>query len=615
MKKTYKLIFPLVCALAASSCQKSEWLDRDPYTQIKLENYYKNENNFKLATIAAYEALGTNTIGGMSVSGGTYHCGLPIIMNSPSDELFTYFDAGTSVGQYTQMINCGFTQATTGLRRMWTAFFAGIDRCNAVIEHAQAFPENKTIQGYAVESRFLRAFYYWYLAQIFGGVPIVSYHSDGMEARSCLEDVYNYIISDLDFAAENLPSEKGEGAIGVGSVTKYTAEAYTARICNYLAACKRSGTGADLVSEQPLNDFAWVDADSLSRKAYFACKDILENSPYVLTREFTNLFRETTKDDQHEECLFMAENYLSGSENAFPSSSNFALAPQSEGIAEYGQSSTCYARYAMASPILFGMFSPEDPRRDWFCVGSGTGSVNSGTLKEEVASDGYVYVIPFKRVGSSWNANASNSVDSPDQTYIPFLDQTCVAVGKFRFVQVGQITTHLEKQHSLSFPLMRLAEVYLMYAEAIHYYLGDDDLAREQFRPVLLRACRGDEAKTDRLMAAYRKADFIDELLETRERELCYEGNRKYDLFRFNRLDSALKYLYEKPVFHKNDKDYFAWQGYYKFGTDIPVVFQEVYFEKCVSSIKGNWKHYKMWAPISSLQREANPNLTQNARW
>ncbi len=612
MKKIYIALF---AAVLAASCQNSEWLDRLPYTQTCPENFYKNETHFKLATIAAYEAMNTNTIGGNSVSGGTYYCGLPIIMNSPSDELFSYLDAGASVGQYTQMITCAFTQSTTGLRRMWTAFFAGIDRCNSVIVNAEKFPENAVIQAYAVEARFLRAFYYWYLAQVFGGVPIVEFQSDGMEPRSNLEAVYTYIMEDLDFAYANLPAKKGQGAIGEGSVTKYTAAAYIARISNYLAACKRNGTGADLVKEQPLNDFAWVDAEAFSEKAYLACKDVIENSPYILTKEFTNLFRETTKADQHEECLFMAENYLSGTENAFPSSGNFALGPQSEGIAEYGQSSCVYARYAMATPILFGMFSPKDPRRDWFCVGSATGTLNAGTIKEEIASDGIVYVLPYKRVTNNYNASADSRVETPEQTYIPFLDQTCVAPGKFRFPQVGQVTTHLEKQHALSFPLMRLAEVYLMYAEAIYFHTGDAEAARAQFRPVLVRACRGDEERADALMGAYRKDDFVDELLESRERELCYEGNRKYDLFRFNRLDAALEYIYSKPIATVNDKDYYPWNCYFRFESGKPVVFEEEYFEPCVLSIKSNWRHYKMWAPISSLQISANPNLKQNARW
>ena len=72
-------------------------------------------------------------------------------------------------------------------------------------------------------------------------------------------------------------------------------------------------------------------------------------------------------------------------------------------------------------------------------------------------------------------------------------------------MQIGQITTHTQDRHGLSFPLMRMADVYLMYAEAIFFHLGDEAAAREYMRDVLLRACGKDEALTDYLMEKYRR--------------------------------------------------------------------------------------------------------------
>lgn len=608
----------LICStiLLAASCQKSAWLDRVPYTQTCPENFYKNESHFKLATVSAYEAMTTHSIGGYSMSGGTYHQGLPIIMNCPSDELFCFYEAPDNAGQFTQMIKCDFTESNTGLRRMWDAFYAGINRCNETIYFAsQNMPENEKVKSYVVECRFLRAFYYWYLAQTFGGVPISCYPSSGTEPRASLEDVYALILEDLDFAYQFLPEETGRGAIGEGSATKYTAAAYIGRICNYLAACKRSGIGADLVQAQPLNDFAWVDAEKMSKKAYDALKDVVENSPYVLIGNFTNLFRETTKADQHKECLLLAENYLSSVENAFPSSAYFGLASQCGGIVENGQTCAVNARYAMPTPMLFGIFSPKDPRRDWFCVGSSDGSVKEGTIKEEVASDGIIYIIPWPGDRKTADYSTETRDDSPTQTYLPFLMPKNAAVGKFRFPQIGQVTTHLQNQHSLSFPLMRFAEVYLMYAEAIYFHLGDEELARQMMRPVLLRACLGDEQLTDTLTSDYHKDDFITELLESRERELCFEGNRKYDLFRFNLIDQTLTDIYTKVIASNANRNYYPWNTYLRFYDRKPIAVTEDYFKACAQSINDNWRHYKIWAPISSLQIAANPNLTQNAEW
>lgn len=610
-----KIYLTILATLLVASCQNGNWLDRVPYTQSCPENFFKNESHFRLATIGAYETMHTSSIGGYSMSGGTYHCGLQIIMNAPSDELFCYYDAPESAGQYTQMITCGFTESTTGLRRMWDAFFAGVDRCNAVIVHSADFPDNAKIQSYMAECRFLRAFYYWYLAQTFGAVPIPVYQGDGMEPRSSLEDVYKLILEDLDYAYENLSERRAEGAIGEGSATKWTAAAYIGRICNYLAACKTSGIGADLVAEQPLNDFAWVDASKMSEKAYGALKAVVEKSPYRLIDNFTNLFRETTKSDQHEECLLMSETYLTSTENAFPSSSYFGLASQTSGNAELGQTCAVNARYAMPTPILFGMFSPKDPRRDWFCVGTSDGSVSAGTLIEETASDGIIYLIPHPADRTTADGPSETRDDSPTQTYLPFLQPNNASVGKFRFPQIGQVDNHLQNQHSLSFPLMRLAEVHLMYAEAIYFHLGDETQAREYLRTVLLRACGGDETLTDRLMTAYHKENFLDELLESRERELCFEGNRKYDLFRFNLIDQTMTDIYNKVIASNATRNYYAWNTYLRFEDKKPIAVTESYFQKCAQSIDGNWRHFKIWAPVSALQIAANPNLVQNAQW
>jgi len=611
MTRYLNLLF--ACVLFAVSCEEADFLNRVPYTQTSPENFFKDESQFKLATIGAYEAMNTQKIGGveeMYVTGGTYFCGLPIIMNSPSDELLSYNNAADSYGQFTQMINITFTETNTGLRRMWAAFYAGINRCNSVIHNSEGW-NSEIVKGYVAEATFLRAFYYWYLAQIFGGVPIVSYGSDGQEPRSSLEKVYKYILSDLEDAYKALPAQRAKGAIGEGSATKYTAAAYIGRICNYLAACKRNNTGAELVAEQPLNDFAWVNAEEMTDMAFNYLKDVVDNSPYELVSDFTNVFRETTKDDQHKECLLMAENYLEGSEGAFPSTTTFALSPGCSGIKEYGQTGAIWNRYAMPTPKIFAMFSPKDPRRDWFCTGTADGTVSAGTILEEKASDGYIYVKPFKR----GTADSDPRVDSKTQTYLPFLNQVNSTVGKFRFTQIGQITTHTQNQHCMSFPLMRLAEVYLMYAEAIYFKSGDEDLARSYMKKVLRRACGNNDDLTNNLMDDYKKDNFIEELLESRERELCYEGSRKYDLIRFNLLDKTLTDLVNKPIATVGGKDYYAWSAYLRFEDKKLIGFVSEYFTPCAESIKTNWKPYKMWAPISSLQIAANPNLKQNAQW
>ena len=605
------------------SCERAQFLDLYPVTQISREQYYQTEEQIRLATVAAYETMNTDKAEGVFIQHGTYFGGLLGIMCAPSDEILPS-RAQNNASRVTDMYRASFTESTPALRSMWDAFYIGIGRCNAVIENGKKFTSEK-IKSYVAEATFMRGFYYWYLAQVFGGVPIVSYNSDGTEPRSNLETLYNYIINDFDIAYQTLPESSTEGVLGKASANKYTAAAYLGRVCNYLAACGRNQTGAEFVAEQPLNDFSFVTEDiakSLSEKAYNCLKDVVENSGYVLIPDFRNLFRETTKEEQHKECLFMAENYISGSENIFPSSQIFGFAPGSSGDQNKGQTPTVYTGFLLSSPKIFGMFSPKDPRRDWFFTSDGTGNVNADISKgqtnrliEEVAIDGYKYVKPFDRREASSDNRFALFVDNVQtQTYVPWQKGTG-AIGKYRFAQIGQVTTHTKNDHSLSIPLMRFADVKLMYAEALHYHKNDDVSARAQLYDVLLRACDGDSVLADELSAAYSKADFVEELLDARERELCFEGSRKYDLIRFNLLDEYMTNLANNPVYTKNDVTYYEYQAWQKFGTTDYVYFVAADFTTAGETLRNNWQSYKMWAPISSIQIAANPNLKQNAKW
>lgn len=617
MKHICRTIAAPAILAAAVSCS---FLERAPRTQTSPENFFQDEAQFKLALTGAYETMNASSIGGVSVGGGTYNVGLLYIMTGPSDEAVAHQNAADTYGACTDFLKASFTQATSGLRRFWIAFYAGIDRCNSIISHIDNLGGPDAVL-YVAEARFLRGFYYWYLAQSFGAVPLVGYHSDGQEPRSPLKDVYDYILEDLQFAADNLPSSGG--ILGRASANKYTAEAYIARICNYLAACRRFGTGQDLVSAQPLNDFSWVDADAMSVRAKNACKDIIDNSQYELVKDWTDLFRETTKAAQHRECLFMAENYISGSENQYPVTTAFGFSPSGTADTAKGNAPSVWSGYVWPTVLMFQMYSPKDPRRDWFFTSYMGGDVNAGTIVTEVR-EGISYPRPWYRP-SNWSSDSNH--DGVNQTFLPFLNGSSnMSCGKYRFAQVGQIPEHTTGVHSLSLPLMRMADVYLMYGEAVYFADGDEDLARAQFRTVLERACRlhwngtdpefdfhDDTALVDELMAAYRRDDFIEELLETRERELCFEGSRKWDLVRFNRIDECIGLLTGgspdgDPVAHPYDR-------YMKRFDGKVVAYNASNTRAGIDALRTGWTPFKIWLPISDLERAANKNLTQNAQW
>ncbi len=631
MRKTIKYILTVwLAAGMAVSCEYASFLDQYPYSQTSPENFYTTENSMYMALASCYEVINGHKIPGASyVQRGSYGQGMQYIMNSPSDDMVA---ATSSSDEGLEMTWGNYNESTRCVRDAWKVMYTGINRCNTVLHYIGNIDMSEdTRTKYIAEARFLRAFFYYHLAWNWGGVPIVtSFESDGTEERSSLEDVYSFILDDLDFAYRNLDES---GILQTSSANRYTAAAYIARICNYLAACKVHGTGADLVKEQPLNDFSFVDEKEMWETARKACLDIIGHSSYRLIDDYTNLFRETTKAQQYQECLLLAEQALSGSEGYWPNS--FYLPSPTNN----SDSPTVYGGRFVPTCRAFYMYSSKDPRRDHNL----TGRAQDG--KTEIKVDGYTYYnpnppramvpVPVPEGEEPVIDPATGKqmqmehplYDSGTQTYLPVSGMQLCA-GKFRLCNYEEVQ-HSYQQHALSYPLMRLADVYLMYAEALYFGSDDEDGARIWMDKVLLRACRNDEALFNELKAYYRERaekeaassslePFVVELLESRERELIFEFSRKWDLIRFNIMFESIASLNEEMVAEKlpetmldpADPDYidpkfltYQTGGYLILG--IPTV---------KANMDENSRH-KIWLPISEEQIGVNSGLKQNAGW
>lgn len=620
MRKTLTYILSIaVAGASAISCENAKFLDQYPYSQTSPENFFDSENSIYMGLVSCYEIINGHKIPGASyVQRGSYGQGLLYVMNSPSDDMVA---ATSSSDEGLEMMWGNYNESTRCVRDTWKVMYTGINRCNTILHYIDRVDmDEATRTQYIAETRFLRAFFYYHLAWNFGGVPIVeAYDSDGQEPRSSLKDVYDHIFADLDFAYQNLNTT---GILQTSSANKYTAAAYTARICNYLAACKNNNVGAELVAEQPLNDFSFVDADAMYKKSKLACEDIINNSSYKLIPDYTNLFRETTKTQQYQECLLLAEQPLSGSEGYWPNS-YYLPSPTCN-----TDSPTVYGGRFVPTPRAFYMYSPKDPRRDHNFTGRLQDFHKDGTPgKIEVTVDGYTYYNPDPpRTEITVKDEHGEDVLGPDgqplkedhplydsetQTYMPVAGiQLCA--GKFRLCKIDQLQRTYQ-QHALSYPLIRLADVYLMYAEALAFGQDKNEaLARAQLRTVLLRAVNNNETLCDELMTYYHRDDFLDELLESRERELIFEFSRKWDLIRFNLMDEKISSLSEDMVVEKlvedtESPDYIN-PDYLKFQSDG-------YLKLGIPTIKRNWQPHKIWLPISEEQIGVNKSLTQNAGW
>jgi hypothetical protein len=104
-----------------------------------------------------------------------------------------------------------FTSTHPYIESVWQAAYAGINRANAVIGRVPAIAMDETRKRQIVaEAKFLRAVHYYWLAGLFGGVPLKLTETEGIGdaplARATAAETYAQIAKDLTEAAADLPT-------------------------------------------------------------------------------------------------------------------------------------------------------------------------------------------------------------------------------------------------------------------------------------------------------------------------------------------------------------------------------------------------------------------------
>ena len=122
------------------------------------------------------------------------------------------------------------------IKDKWERDYAGILRANTVLYYAPTIVglDETLCKRYMAEAKFLRAYFYADLIEIYGDVPYRT-ETEGLKKkispRVDKETILYNILLDLDEAAKDLPEEYD--AVDYGRATKGAAYALKARICLY----------------------------------------------------------------------------------------------------------------------------------------------------------------------------------------------------------------------------------------------------------------------------------------------------------------------------------------------------------------------------------------------
>jgi hypothetical protein len=373
-------------------------------------------------------------------------------------------------GDFVQLYSRTITAQNAVMAGAWTGLYDVVAQSNTVINaiKQQASDTIPAVNKNAAigEARFIRAVAYYHLAMLWGAVPIIEDNSKLIQnpnaKRNVLTDVFKFITNDLTFAAQNLPLADEKGR-----VTTWSAQGMLGKVYLTLAGLGQNGT-----RDQALLDSAALYAGNV-------CK----NSGLTLLPSYYNLFR--TQYNDNPESLFALQwaagvGYGNGnslqtyspSDNINPNNTGAwtPLAPTYDLYQNYSWKDSVRRK---ASFMLTGDYYPE------LDAAGGGFTATSPSMKKHI-------------IGNQADNNA------------PTMD----------------IWSSIEHD-----AILRLSDVYLVYAEAI---LGNnatttDPNALQYFNAVRTRAGVDPAPMLD-----------IDTVLRERRIEFAFEGQYWYDLVRLS---------------------------------------------------------------------------------
>jgi hypothetical protein len=523
--KIFSLLFIIaVASLFTVSCSKDiekTEEDSDYYTS---EVFFQNEAAYKQFLAKLYMGLATSgqngpngapDIAGIDGGFGQYLRAYWQLNEITTDEAVIAWADGNlpSLNNHTWGSNNEFIYA------MFSRGMYQVSLCNEFLRQTSDDKLNSRnvsaatradIVNFRAEARFLRAFSYWNLMDMFGNIPFVTendpvgYFLPEQKSRSF---VFDYLVNELNAIDSDL---KASGTNEYGRIDKVAGKMLLAKL--YLNAKVYIGqdkfADAATALAPVLSSTYSVNTSSSYAKCFMADNDTNgSQTEIIFPIRFEGLTTQT-----YGGTTFITHASVGGSMN-----------PTSSGIngGWYG---------LRTRPEFYNKFAG-DPRGMFYTSGQTLSIGNIGNFTDGYAINKYKNI---KSTGGQGSDNSGNFVD-------------------------------------IDFPLFRLGDAYLMYAELAARGVGSTNTTQAATYVNTLRTRAGASAIT----AGDINLDFV---LDERARELYWEGHRRQDLIRFGKF-SGNAYNWQ-------------WKGNTQAGTSIDAKY-EVF-------------------PIPSQAIGSNPTLQQN---
>ena len=504
----FSFLLPLSSFLVATFLVTSCSLDENPRDQIPEEEVYTTKDALFLNTVATLY----NYIGGVDEGQGLQGAvrGVYDLQTFGSDEAMLPTRGGDwyDGGLWQHMYRHSWTAGHDLPKNAWLYLYKVITLCNRSLElletHKSLLSEQE-LTNYSTEVRALRAIYYWYLIDLFGPVPLVTSTQVSMQdvTQTPRAQVFQFAVDELKASLVDLPY-KNSVHIGdyYGRVTYPVALFVLAKLM----------LNAEVYSGTP----HWQEVIDYC--------DLIENMGFELESHYRN-------------------NFLVQNENSVE---NIWTIPMDKHLYS-NQQQNLYRTYHYRHAAAYG-FTGENgscaTKRTLEIFGYGTDDVDE-RFHENYWSD---------RV---WDLNMNDILDRTGKTLVYYPNEVALDLSDSPYVETAgarmrkyEVDPNATKDGKLmdnDIVLFRYADVLLMRAEA-KFRLGGANYkgekcgtAQDDFDAIRLRAGMATRPVT------------LQNLLDERLLELCWEGWRRQDLIRFGQYRSLYHGETGAPVVDESD--------------------------------------------------------------
>ena len=329
-----------------------------------------------------------------------------------------WFDNGRWIEIYRQSWTANSGSALDDMNGLWNNMFAGVAKANLMIDVVEK-STSASKDGNLAELRVLRAWFYYVLMDMFGGVPIVTSTEVVPTARSTRDATFKFIEAELKAALPNLP----ERPLAYGRVNKHVANAILANM--YLNAPVFQGTVTSAGLQR---------APARMTEAIQFADAVINSGVYSLASSWQSNFNADNQNSP--ELIFVVNN------TANPPGIGNSLPQRPLHYNQHGVGGGPWNGFATIAET-YRKYDPADQRRGIWLVGQQKNFV-TGANANDRAGNPLVFTETISDI-----TNASEVEGPRINKFPPF------------------VTAPNGDSHPHKFPYFRLAEMYMIKAEAL----------------------------------------------------------------------------------------------------------------------------------------------------